>query len=139
MNVDDVIFISNEFDAEQSMKIARVLNAHKIKTTTDISTATIIVKPVKKPQSQNNNLIVTVLSQKIEENTEEIIKMYEQIYQSMPRIEIPDIIETPDIKRLDTHTKKRKHNYFNQNQTIAKFNKIQYKHKQILFTRTRHK
>ena len=138
LNTDDVVFISAEFDDEQSSKIARVLNAHKIKTTTDISMATIVVKPVKKSQPQNNNLIVAI-SNKIEKNKDEIIELYDQLYQFMPRFEIPDIIETSDIKRLHAHTKKRKHNYFNQNQTVAKFNKIKYKHKQILFNRTRFK
>lgn len=132
LNTDDVVFISNEFDDEQSSKIARVLNAHEIKTTTDISSATIIVKPVKKPQSQNNNLIVTVLAQKIEDNTEDIIKMYEQIYQSMPRIEIPPIeLLEPKVK---------KHNKFIQNRDVEKFNKIKQNYKrQVFFHRTRNK
>lgn len=132
LNTDDVVFISNEFNAEQSSKIVRVLNAHEIKTTTDINAATIIVKPAKKPQPQNNNLIVTVLAQKIEDNTEEIIKMYEQVYKFMPQIEIPKI------ELLETKTK-NKQNKFIQHQTITKFNKIKYKHKQNLFNRTRHK
>jgi len=132
MNVDDVVFISNEFDAEQSSKIARVLNAHKIKTTTDMNTATIIVKPAKQHQPQNNNLI-TVIMTKIEKSKDEIIELYDQIYQSVPQIEIPKI------ELLEPRKKKHKRKKFIQNQTIAKFNKIQYKHKQILFTRTHHK
>ena len=132
LNTDDVVFISNEFDDEQSSKIARVLNAHEIKTTTDISSATIIVKPVKKPQSQNNNLIVTVLAQKIEDYTEDI--MYEQIYQSMPQIEIPPI------ELLEPKTQKHKHNKFIQNRDVEKFNKIKQNYKrQVFFHRTRNK
>lgn len=134
MNVDDVVFISNEFDAEQSSKIARVLNAHEIKTTTDMNAATIIVKPVNKPlqQKQNNGLIVAIMTE-IEKSKDEIIELYDQIYQSVPKVEFPKI------ELLEPRKKKHKRKKFIQNQTIAKFNKIQYKHKQILFTRTHHK
>lgn len=130
LNTNDVVFISNEFNAEQSSKIVRVLNAHEIKTTTDINAATIIVKPAKKPQ--NNNLIVAVLAQKIEDNTEDIIKMYEQVYKFMPQIEIPKI------ELLETKVKK--HNKFIQNRDVEKFNKIKQNYKrQVFFHRTRNK
>ena len=132
-----VVFISNEFDEAQSKKIADVLNTNKIKTTTDINSATIIVKPAKQPQQQqNNNLLVAILAKKIEESQEELIKLgelYKQMFMPAPRIEIPEI------ELLEQRATKHKRKKFIQNQTIAKFNKIQYKHKQILFTRTRHK
>ena len=138
-----VVFISNEFDEAQSKKIADVLNTNKIKTTTDISRATIVVKPVPKEQQQNNKLTVATLniatlSEAIRESAKNEIdkvmaQIYAQAYQIMPKVEICDI-------ELMTE-RKQKHNRKNfiQNQNIKKFNKIQLKHKQILFNRTRHK
>jgi len=138
LNSDDIVFVSTEFDDEQSSKIARVLNAHEIKTTTDMNAATIIVEPVKKPQQQqqNNNLTVAILAKKIEENQEELIKLgelYNQMFTRVPHVEIPEI------ELSEPRKKKHKQNKFIQNQKLAKFNKIKYKHKQILFNRTRHK
>ena len=122
MNVDDVVFISNEFDDAQSKKIAEVLNANNIKTTTDISHATIVVKPVPKEQQQNNKLTVATLniatlSEAILESTKNDIdnvmaQIYAQIYQSMPRIEIRDIELMPE--RKQKHNRKK----FIQNQNI---------------------
>ena len=142
-DTDDIIFISAEFNAEQYSKIVEVLNAHKIKTTTDISHATIVAKPVPKEQQQNNKLTVAILniatlSEAISESTKNDIEkvmaqIYAQIYQAMPRIEIREIELMPE--RKQKHNRKK----FIQNQNIKKFNKIQQKHKQILFNRTRHK
>lgn len=134
LNTDDIVFISNEFYNEQYSKIARILNAHEIKTTTDINSATIVVKPVKKPlsQKQDNNLIVALIK-KIDETKEEIIKLYDQVFLPRPHFEIPTV------EIVYSKPKERNKNKFIQNQKLAKFNKIKYKHKQILFNRTRHK
>ncbi|MBO4672140.1 MAG: hypothetical protein J5608_00615 [Alphaproteobacteria bacterium] len=135
---DMVVFISSKLNSADKEKIADLMRTHKIKITTDINNATVIIEPT--VHNTNDQKLVIAITNKtiatLEDIAEQLVaEIQGQLFQLKQNISmnIPDIIDAPVIISKKSHHHKQ--HLIKQSQ--HRFNEVKHIHNNKIFNRTK--